>query len=365
MKYLIWTLIMLLSLAALPVHSYAADPNRLIGTQWKLLRYGLENAPTALVGEQAITLNFGADSIGGSGGCNIYGGSYRVEDTTISFSNVFSTLIACEPEEIGRQEQAFFRALRTATQFRFADGLLIISYGTDEALVFTRLFNFADSTWRLIALESPSAGLELIGEPAITLKLTADSAGGSGGCNTYRSVPIYREESISFGQIISTQMACAEPVMALERAYLEALSAVQSYRMVNGQLVLLYGAGGRLIFDRVPTFAESQWRLSAYGAPNALIPAAGEVTLHFAEGRAGGSTGCNQYSTSFAARGDSLSFSVLITTRRACPSAALSSQEQAFIKALERVTHYSEQGDELTLHYDAGKRLIFKRASVQ
>jgi heat shock protein HslJ len=365
MKYLIWTLIVVLSLAALPVRSYAADPNRLIGTQWKLLRYGAENAPVSPVGEQSITLIFGADSIGGSGGCNTYGGSYRVDGTTISFSNIFSTLIACEPEEIAKQEQAYFRALRTATEFRFADGLLIIGYGTGETLVFTRLLTFADSTWRLIAIESPSAGLELTQERAITLKLTADGAGGSSGCNTYRTTPTYREDSISFAQIVSTQMMCAEPIMTLERTYLEALSAVQSYRVVNGQLVLLYGDSGRLIFDRVLTLTESAWRLTAYGAPNALIPAEGKVSLAFSQGRASGSTGCNQYNASFTVRGDSLSFSPPLTTRRACLTASLSQQEQAFLKALERVTHYTKQGDELTLHYGAGERLIFKRIVVQ
>ncbi|MDW8299934.1 MAG: META domain-containing protein [Anaerolineae bacterium] len=365
MKYIVWTLIVILVLAMLPVHSYAADPNRLIGTQWKLLRYGAENAPTVPVGEQAITLNFGADSIGGSGGCNTYGGSYRADGTAISFSNIFSTLIACEPEEITKQEQAYFRALRKATQFRFADGLLIIRYGADETLVFTRLLNFADSTWQLVAIETPDGQVSLAENVTINLELTAESATGSSGCNTYRAVPTYREDSISFRQITSTRMACAEMIMALERAYLDALSTVQSYRVVNGQLVLLYGTTGRLILDRVPTFTGVAWRLVAYGTLNALTPVEGRVSLTFSQGRASGSTGCNQYNASFTARGDSLSFSTLIATRRACPTAALSQQEQIFLKALERVTHYSQRGDELSLHYGAGERLVFKPIVVQ
>ncbi len=362
MKYLIWTLIVLLSLAALPTRSSAADPNRLVGTQWKLLRYGAESTPATPIGDQAITLTFGAESIGGSGGCNTYGGGYRVDGATISFSNIFSTLIACEPETIAKQETAYFQALRKATEFRFEDGLLIVRYGADEALVFTRLLAFADSTWRLLAIESPDAQVTLIDEAPITLILMAERASGSSGCNTYRAVPTYREDSIRFGQIVSTQMACAEPLMALEQTYLAALGAVESYRVVDGQLVLLYSSSGRLIFDRVATFTESAWQLSAYGAPNALILATGEVTLRFAEGRALGSTGCNQYNAIFSARGDSVSFSNPITTRRACPNAALSQQEQTFLKALERATHYSQQGGELTLHYGAGERLIFKRA---
>jgi heat shock protein HslJ len=209
------------------------------------------------------------------------------------------------------------------------------------------------------------AQTSVLPERPITLTLTANSASGSSGCNTYRAVPTYREEFIRFERIISTRMACPEALMAQERTYLEALSNVQDYRVVDGQLVLRYGERGRLTFVRVPTFIESTWQLIAYGAPNALIPAVGEVTLRFAESRAEGSTVCSAYSASYAVGGDSLSFSALISTRQPCPTAELSQQEQAFLKALERVTHYAESGDELILHYGAGERLIFKRASAQ
>ncbi|PJF36305.1 MAG: hypothetical protein CUN49_06160 [Candidatus Thermofonsia Clade 1 bacterium] len=363
MRYLIGTLVMILAFAALPIYSYAAaDPNRLVGTQWKLLRYGAVDSPTQPVGEQPITLIFSAQSVGGTGSCNTYGGNYRVEGQEISFSNIFSTLIACQPEAIAKQEQAYFQALRKATRYRIVDGLLIISYGANEALVFTRLLNFADSTWRLIAFGEREIALVPLEESLITLRFRAESVGGSSGCNTYKATPIYRQEALRFEQITSTQMACSEALMMQERAYLEALSAVRSYRIVDGLLVLNYGADGRLIFERVPTFTEWAWQLTAYGAPNALNPAVGEITLRFAERRASGSTGCNQYSATFEVSGDSLSFRAPISTRRACETPALSQQEQAFLKALEGVTHYSELGEELTLYYGANERLIFKRA---
>jgi len=366
MRYLIGMLIVSLLLTMMPTRSYAAaDPNRLHGTLWKLLRYGAENAPTLPVGQQAITLSFGANGIGGSGGCNVYGGSYRIEGENISFSNIFSTLIACEPEEIAKQEQAYFQALRKATRYRFDDGLLIINYSADESLVFTRLLSFADSTWQLLSYGEADAQTSVLPERPITLALTADGASGSSGCNTYRAMPTYREESIRFERIISTRMACSEALMAQERAYLEALGNVQDYRVVNGQLVLRYGERGRLTFVRVPTFTESAWQLTAYGAPNALIPAAGEVTLRFVESRAEGSTACSAYSASYEVSGDSLSFSAFVSAQQPCLTAELSQQEQAFLKALERVTHYAQLGDEFILHYGAGERLIFKRTSAQ
>ncbi len=367
MKYLIWALIVAFALTLLPTHSTAAaNPNRLVGTRWKLLAFGAENAPSAPIGQQSITLNLGADAIGGSGGCNTYGGNYTVNGETISFKEIFSTLIACEPLAITQQEQAYFQALGAATRFRFEDGLLIISYGNGEVLIFTRLIDLVDSQWRLINYSAPSAEIALPDSPAITLSLTADRASGSGGCNSYTAALTYAEDRLSFGQIASTEMACDEPIMTMETTYFEALAKVGRYQIVDGQLVLLSDDGQRLTFVRLPTFTESAWRLVTYGAPNNQIAVAeAEITLSFAEGRAAGSGGCNQYSAPFTVAGDSLSFGTVVSTRRACLSTALSQQEQAYFRALETVLYYTQTGDSLMLHYADNQTLVFKRANAE
>lgn len=363
MKYLIWALIVALTVALLPTRSAAAaNPNRLVGTRWKLLAFGTENAPNTPIGQQSITLNLGADAIGGSGGCNTYGGSYAVNGETISFKEIFSTLMACEPIAVTQQEQAYFQALGTATRFRFEDGLLIISYGNGEALLFTRLIDLADSQWRLINYSAPSAEIALPDSPAITLTLTAERASGSGGCNSYTAALTYAEDRLSLAQIASTQMACDEPTMNMETIYFEALAKAERYQIVDGQLVLLGDDGQRLTFVRLPTFTESAWQLVAYGAPNNLSAVVEtEITLSFAEGRAVGNGGCNQYNAPFEVAGDSLSFGAVVSTRRACLSTALSQQEQAYFQALETVLYYAQAGDELTLYYGNNETLVFKR----
>src|SRR5215203_3082474 len=65
----------------------------------------------------------------------------------------------------------------------------------------------------------------------------------------------------------------------------------------------------------------TDWRLVSLGPASAKNPVVRgtTVSLNFGEdGRASGSTGCNTYSGSYEVRGDYISFSRIITTRRAC-----------------------------------------------
>lgn len=68
----------------------------------------------------------------------------------------------------------------------------------------------------------------------------------------------------------------------------------------------------------------------------------------FADGRLAGSTGCNRYSTSYAVDGDALELEQLVSTKIACiePAGAV---EQAFLAAMERVSHWRVTGEELVL----------------
>jgi heat shock protein HslJ len=66
---------------------------------------------------------------------------------------------------------------------------------------------------------------------------------GTSGCNTYGgSYEADGDGSISFGAMSMTEMACDEPRMALESAYLQALGTVSGFQLTGGGLVLTGGA---------------------------------------------------------------------------------------------------------------------------
>ena len=110
--------------------------NNLANTQWVLVSFGAPDAETPIVEASTITLEFGADGqAGGSGGCNSYGGEYQVQDHTLSFSQINSTLMACADERVMQQEQRYFQALETAGQFELTDDHLAIRYDDGQGVL--------------------------------------------------------------------------------------------------------------------------------------------------------------------------------------------------------------------------------------
>ena len=107
----------------------------LIGT-WKLVSYGPPDSMTAAIPDADATLTFGEDgTVDGSGGCNSLGGEYEVTANTITFSDLTSTLMACE-EPLMAQEGAVTQVLSGTADFELNDQTLTI-VGDGMTLVFT------------------------------------------------------------------------------------------------------------------------------------------------------------------------------------------------------------------------------------
>ena len=100
------------------------------------------------------------------------------------------------------------------------------------------------------------------------------------------------------------------------------------------------------------------WRLEELnGQPAVPVPNVGAPTLAFgADGRASGNGGCNQFNGTYTQDGASLRFGPLASTRRACLDPAGTSQETAYLRALESTTRFSISGDLLVLH--AGDQVV-------
>lgn len=102
----------------------------LAGAEWRLTSFGKGDAQSSLVEGSVVTIKFGADGkVTGSGGCNSYGGEYRVRDENISFGRLISTKRACAAQAVTKQEQQYLEALGAAEKFKLAGEQLTILYG--------------------------------------------------------------------------------------------------------------------------------------------------------------------------------------------------------------------------------------------
>jgi putative lipoprotein len=81
--------------------------------------------------------------------------------------------------------------------------------------------------------------------------LTAGQAGGTGGCNSYGGPYQVEAGTISFDQIIRTEIACAdERITEQEQRYFEALESASRYELDGNQLRIWYDEGaGLLVFE--------------------------------------------------------------------------------------------------------------------
>lgn len=100
--------------------------------------------------------------------------------------------------------------------------------------------------WQLERLHGEPVEVASRAGRAVTLALSPDgAASGYGGCNRYSTTYERRDEELEFGRVTATKMACPD-TMDLERAYFSVLDDTRAYRLEEGGLVLLDGAGTAL-----------------------------------------------------------------------------------------------------------------------
>ncbi|MHB8807035.1 MAG: META domain-containing protein [Anaerolineaceae bacterium] len=101
-------------------------------TSWLLT--AIDDAPT-LEGTK-VTAEFSEGQIGGSSGCNSYGGSYETKGEKITTSSIVMTLMACQDASIMEQEQTFLQYLQDAQTFQISGKQLQIFDSNGRALTF-------------------------------------------------------------------------------------------------------------------------------------------------------------------------------------------------------------------------------------
>jgi heat shock protein HslJ len=187
--------------------------------------------------------------------------------------------------------------------------------------------------WKAVELAgTPVPAMASSREPHLQL----DAGGrfsGADGCNRMTGGYTLKGNGIMFGQMASTQMACAD-TEDLARRFRSALKGTSHWSMVNSRLQLLGATGKPLaVFEKgTPGSANSPlqgttWQLVKFqGGDGAVLrpddPA--KYTLEFAsEGKVNVRVDCNRGGGSWKATGPSLELGPLALTRAQCPPGSL------------------------------------------
>ena len=91
---------------------------------------------SAPVTGSSITLNFDKDSLGGSAGCNSYGGEYKLRGEKLSLNNVYSTEMYCEAAGLMDQEAYYLELLSKVESVSITGDTLTLTTSSGETLEF-------------------------------------------------------------------------------------------------------------------------------------------------------------------------------------------------------------------------------------
>jgi heat shock protein HslJ len=118
------------------------------------------------------------------------------------------------------------------------DGNNMLAEVGSEELGTVSLDDLMNTEWVLAELDR---GQAVAPEPPITAAFADGQVSGSAGCNSYSgSVSSEGGQTLSFGPLVSTMMACPDPIMDQELAYLGALQGAFQWSYQVGQLAITY-----------------------------------------------------------------------------------------------------------------------------
>lgn len=121
----------------IPPTPTSVPANPLVGTSWTLESFGPVSEAPAVLPDTTLSLSFDPEGRAeGWSGCNDYFVPYEVEDGRLAFDRLFSTRQECEEDETADQEQQFFNALQTGSEFeRNTAGQLTIFFDDGEGVL--------------------------------------------------------------------------------------------------------------------------------------------------------------------------------------------------------------------------------------
>lgn len=236
----------------------------------------------------------------------------------------------------------------------------------DQAL---SLPNFEGKLWKLEAFRNASSELtDVLPEVEITALFLDGHVNGLAGCNTYFGSYNTNLDQLAFTEVVSTGMTCDDMagVMDQENEFLSALAESTTFKLTDSKMEII-GFDGEpvLIFSRsAPSPLQGTlWLLDYYAGSDgeifSLIPGT-EISIVFNDDNTlYGSSGCNNYSSTYSIEDDNISINEIITTRMYCsdPDGTMD-QELGFQTALNSATSYHIEENTLLLFDIEGTAIL-------
>jgi len=219
--------------------------------------------------------------------------------------------------------------------------------------------------WVLTGGSIDGVDAPVLDDHRITLTITGSRIGGTAACNSYGGELAMGADGLRLENLAQTEMACEEPAMAAEAAYLGALARVREI-LRDGEELVARGDGVDLHFAAVPPpptseLVDTVWVLDTVLVGDVASAPVGEpATLELHEdGTFTGSTGCRAFSGEWTEQGDQIQAPSWGMKETVCP-AQLSAQDDHVVSVIGDGFIPTIDGDLLTLMDPGGIGLVYR-----
>jgi heat shock protein HslJ len=124
----------LLPLLIVVLSACVLSQDTLATTSWVLKSYGSENAQQNVLPDTPVTLLIDktVQQVGGSSGCNTYGGNLTAQQNTFVVKELSFTEMACIDSKLMEQESRYFDLLQRVTTFEQTETTLLLIAGEER-----------------------------------------------------------------------------------------------------------------------------------------------------------------------------------------------------------------------------------------
>jgi heat shock protein HslJ len=229
-------------------------------------------------------------------------------------------------------------------------------------------------TWYLVTFHESGTAEPVINGTTLTAFLGENGLiSGSAGCNGYSAAYSGGPDSLTVGSPISTEMYCESPqgIMTQETRYLSVIPSSASYTVQENSLELADANGTTILtYTAIPPELMTTWRIITFGTAEGQTWTPGTlttITLRFnPDGTISGNAGCNDYTGKFQINGaDSLVMGTTGMTKMFCGIGGVMELEEAYVKMLQQMKHFSISDNKLLLSDSTGTmRMMFERKAT-
>ncbi|HLS02169.1 MAG TPA: META domain-containing protein [Beutenbergiaceae bacterium] len=192
----------------------------------------------------SITMRLGDDELSLDAGCNTIMGQADWEGNTLTLTDAVSTEMGCEPHLHDRDE-FLIEQLSNGVTVEETGSELTVNF-TGGAIVFEpqRDAPVEGTTWTIDGLVSQESVSSLPQGVSASLEIDDGEAHVDFGCNTGGGPVEVGEDTLTFGELLTTLKACEEDRMDVEDHVRQVLRGEVTYEVDGSTLTLSAGDNG-------------------------------------------------------------------------------------------------------------------------